>query len=275
MSFVVVGVGSNLGAREAAILGARDLLDARPGIVVVGSSRIYETEPLGPPQGPYLNAAFRLETSRTPRDILRTLLRTERRLGRTRKPDQRWGPRAIDLDLLWDSRGACTDEGLVVPHPELQNRDFALGPLLDVAPELDERFGHRLADLGGRPTAWDRASLRATPRASEEIEVEADSLAEACALCAAFRRDGDRPWSTRHVTMAPSPDRFAQALRDLLRSGFLVSRTTLSHCSNSQWVAQFHGVNVGMPVEADVRLQTTAGVSRKFRARLAADPLLF
>ena len=63
MSVVVVGVGSNLGAREALIRGAGALLNARGGIEVRGVSEIYETEPLGPPQPRYLNAAFRLETT--------------------------------------------------------------------------------------------------------------------------------------------------------------------------------------------------------------------
>ncbi|MGB5349087.1 MAG: 2-amino-4-hydroxy-6-hydroxymethyldihydropteridine diphosphokinase, partial [Polyangiales bacterium] len=87
MRAVVVGVGSNLGAREAAIRTARDLLHARDGIEVSAVSPIYETEPLGPPQPRYLNAAFRLQTERSPAELLSVLLRTERRLGRRRHAD--------------------------------------------------------------------------------------------------------------------------------------------------------------------------------------------
>lgn len=273
MSVAIVGVGTNLGAREAVILGARDLLDARPEIDVVRTSTIYETEPLGPPQGPYLNAAFRLETSLPPPELLRALLRTERRLGRKRSLDQRWGPRSVDLDLLWDARGAHAGEALVVPHPELENRAFALGPTLDVAPELDESFGDALARIGGRPDPWIRGAIVKTKHEGARIraDVEADSLVEACALCASFPQQQDRPWSTRHVSIKPSPDRFAEVLRELFRTGFSVCCTTISHCSKSQWVAQFHGVNMGIPIEADVRLETTAGVHREARARLSVN----
>lgn len=274
MSIAVVGVGTNLGAREAAILGARDLLDARPGIDVVRTSPIYETEPLGPPQGPYLNAAFRLATSLSSTELLQVLLRTERRLGRKRSVDQRWGPRSVDLDLLWDARGSHADEALVVPHPELENRNFALGPVLDVAPELVEAYGEALERIGGRPRPWAREAIVKTKNEGTRIEIdaEADTLAEACASCATFPRSPHRPWSTRHASFEPSPDRFAEVLRELFRTGFSVSRTTVSHCSKSQWVAQFHGVNMGMPIEPDVRLQTTPGAHRKVSARLSIAP---
>ena len=274
MAVVVVGIGTNLGAREAAILGARTLLDARSGIEVVRTSPIYETEPLGPPQDRYLNAAFRLETSLAPAELLTTLLRTERRLGRKRSADQRWGPRSVDLDLLWDARGPHTDEALVVPHPGLQSRSFALGPALDVAPELAGRYASTLERIGGPPDPWTRAAIMSTGNEGERvhIEVEADEMAEACALCAFFPGQQHRSWSTRHVSMGPSPDRLADVLRHLLRTGFNVSRATISHCSKSQWVAQFHGVNVGMPIKADVRLETELGVRRNVRARLSIDP---
>ena len=135
MSTAVVGIGTNLGAREAAVRAARNLLDARRDVDVVGTSALYETEPLGPPQGRYLNAALRLETSLSPNELLSVLLRTERRLGRRRSSAERWGPRSVDLDLLWDERGMQESSTLRVPHPELVHRSFALAPWLDVAPE--------------------------------------------------------------------------------------------------------------------------------------------
>ena len=134
MSIVIVGAGSNLGARESAIVSAAALLHARPGVEVLDVSALYETPPLGPPQSDYLNAAFRVETDLTPPEILDALLRIERRLSRRRRADLRWGPRSIDLDLLWDSRGVFESPSLDVPHRELERRNFALGPLLDVAP---------------------------------------------------------------------------------------------------------------------------------------------
>ena len=271
VSAVVVGVGSNLGAREASIRGARALLDARDGIEVRDVSAIYETEPLGPPQPHYLNAAFRLETRLSPAELLRVLLRTERRLGRHRLPEERWGPRSIDLDLLWDQRGRHASPELCVPHPELENRAFALAPLLDVAPELSEVFGRSLEQVGGRPPAWEReATVRAESLSGRlEVVVEADSLAEACAICVGQIPARGRPWSTLHLSIEPGADSFASALRDLLRTGFSPHAATVSHCSESRWALELHGVNGGIAIEADVRLRTTLGAQRRAHAQLS------
>ena len=270
MSVVIVGVGSNLGAREASIRSACDLLNARNGIEVRQVSAIYETAPLGPPQPEYLNAAFRLETALSAPALLRILLRTERRLGRKRGTGPRWGPRSIDLDLLWDERGPFASSELQVPHPELGNRPFALAPLLDVVPELRSTLGSSLARLGGPPPKWTREAsvhARATTDALE-VEVEADSAIDACALCVESERPTARPWSTRHLVLEPGPEPFAAALRDLLRSGFHTRRATISDSSKSRWIAQFHGASAGTRLDADVRLWTTSGSKRKVLARL-------
>jgi 2-amino-4-hydroxy-6-hydroxymethyldihydropteridine diphosphokinase len=273
MSAVVVGLGSNLGAREAAIRAAQMLLDARDRIEVSATSPIYETEPLGPPQPRYLNAALRLETELSPLKILQALLRTERRLDRRRVDDRRWGPRSIDLDVLWDERGAFEQPGLQVPHRELRNRDFALAPFLDVAPEQAALFGASLAELGGAPPVWSRSADTKVDASSPvlEIEVESDSLADACALCAAALPSVGRAWSTRHMQIDAGPDAFASALRMALRSGFAIHGATVSHCSKTQWDLQFHGVNDGLARDADVRLVTTLGSTRAFRARMSAE----
>ncbi len=268
---LVVGVGSNLGAREASIRSAEALLDARDGIAVRRVSKIYETEPLGEPQPKYLNAAFRLETTLSPRELLDTLLRTERRLGRRRDPESRWGPRSVDLDLLWDSRGGHESPGLKVPHQELEHRTFALAPLLDVAPELGNRFGRALETLGGPPSEWARPAIIRASRSTDglRVEVEADSLADACALCLVPTPSAGRPWSTRHLAIEPNPESFALALREVLRTGFEVHRATVSHCSKAQWILEFHGINMGKPAAIDVRLQTTSGARRETRATLS------
>jgi 2-amino-4-hydroxy-6-hydroxymethyldihydropteridine diphosphokinase len=270
VSVVVVGVGSNLGAREAAVWGARALLDAREEIEVEAVSAIYETEPLGPPQPRYLNAAFRLRTDLSPPELLHVLLRTERRLGRHRDPDERWGPRSADLDLLWDERGTFASPDLRVPHPELRNRSFALAPLLDVAPELGAELESSLLECGGRPPRWQREAMTRTSTSSTgfEVEVEADSLPDACALCVDHTAARGRAWSTRHLAIEPDPEHFVSALRDAFRTGFVPHRATLSHCSQTQWSAELHGVNMGMPVDADVGLVTTLGDHREIRARL-------
>ncbi len=270
MSAVVVGVGTNLGARQAAIHAASELVDSRSAMQVVDVSPIYETAPLGPPQGAFLNAAFRIETSRSAEALLRELLRIERRLGRVRHEDARWGPRSVDLDLLWDERGAHRSAALVVPHPELVRRAFALGPLLDVAPEAGVAYENSIRSIGGPPPRWTRLAL--VERSPEQVTVEADSLPDACALCVPELGPRPRSWSTVHAALRPSPEALEEALRQLLRRGFFVNAITISHCSESQWTAQFHGGNTGARLVRDVRLRTTSGTKRAFRACLSIDP---
>jgi len=148
---VVVALGSNLGDRGQHLLDARSRLEQLAR--VVAASHVYETPPVGPPQGEYLNAALLVETSIDPEALLAGCLEIERSLGRVRA--ERWGPRTIDLDLLWadDEHGARTVSSptLTLPHPQLSERAFALAPLLDVRPDLEPRFGASLAALGGRP----------------------------------------------------------------------------------------------------------------------------
>jgi len=267
MSVVVVGAGSNQGARESAIVSAATLLDARPGVDVVDVSVVYETPPLGPPQGDYLNAAFRLETNVTPPELLSTLLRIERRLSRRRRSDLRWGPRSIDLDLLWDSRGAFRSPELDVPHRELERRNFALAPLLDVVPELSTRYGEALEAAGGRPDVWAAAPIaRETSSSSFERRVDAACVVDACASSVRVPMPSARPWATRHVTIDASFEAFAQTVRRLFRTGFQSCCTSISHCSQSQWSVEFHGANHGVGVDADVRLERTLDDSLPVRA---------
>ncbi len=128
-----VGLGANLGDREAAFREAIRLL----GNEVVAVSRLRETAPWGyEEQPPYLNGAVLLETSRSPRGLLERLLEIERELGRVRF-GPRWGPRTLDLDLLLYGDEQVDEPGLVVPHPRLHERVFALEPLLDLDPELE------------------------------------------------------------------------------------------------------------------------------------------
>lgn len=150
----IVGVGSNLGQRETTIAAARTMLDSVEAIVVEAMSPFYETEPVGPPQPRYLNAAMRIRTDLSPVALLDALLRVERSLGRCRDPSLRWGPRTIDLDLLWCDHGEVRFPRLTVPHPELEKRAFALAPLLDVAPELVPRYSEPLMALGGAPPRY-------------------------------------------------------------------------------------------------------------------------
>lgn len=133
---VVLGFGSNLGDRAMNLEDALRRIGAAPWIRIVQSSPVYESAPLGPPQGPYLNAAALVRSSKPLRAVLELALATEQAMGRERRV--RWGPRVIDIDLLWSSAPAVHEPGLTVPHPELANRDFALVPLLAVLPEPPE-----------------------------------------------------------------------------------------------------------------------------------------
>ncbi len=131
MTRAYVGVGANLGDREATIRAA---LAALPG--VVGVSTLRETDPVGVVDQPrFLNGAAALDTELAPRELLETLLTIERELGRERR--ERWGPRTIDLDLLLYGSETIDEPGLTVPHPLLHERRFALEPLLDLDPELE------------------------------------------------------------------------------------------------------------------------------------------
>jgi 2-amino-4-hydroxy-6-hydroxymethyldihydropteridine diphosphokinase len=139
-----VGVGANLGDREATIRAA---LAALPDVVAV--SELRETAPVGVvDQPPFLNGAAALETELSPRELLDALLEVERRLGRERR--ERWGPRTIDLDLLLHGDDVVDEPGLTVPHPRLHERRFALEPLLDLDPDLVVPGRGRVIDLLAR-----------------------------------------------------------------------------------------------------------------------------
>jgi 2-amino-4-hydroxy-6-hydroxymethyldihydropteridine diphosphokinase len=131
-----VGLGANLGDREATLSAAIALLEALDGVHVTAVSEFRETEPVGYLDQPrFLNAAAELETTLAPGELLSSLLDVERALGRTRD-GPRFGPRTIDLDLLLVDGLVVEEPGLTVPHPRLHERRFALEPLADLDPEL-------------------------------------------------------------------------------------------------------------------------------------------
>jgi 2-amino-4-hydroxy-6-hydroxymethyldihydropteridine diphosphokinase len=157
MPRVVIGLGSNLGDRLENLRASVRRLDRLFGARVV-CSPVYETEPIGPPQPPFLNAATLFVEDRHPRALLNSLLSIERELGRVRV--ERWGPRIIDLDILWMEGVVCDEPQLHVPHAALAERAFALRPLLDLVPDaIDPRTGSPLrlppsGDTGLRETEW-------------------------------------------------------------------------------------------------------------------------
>jgi 2-amino-4-hydroxy-6-hydroxymethyldihydropteridine diphosphokinase len=128
-----IGLGANLGEREATLKRAVDAIDALPSTRVSMISRFRETAPVGVEDQPdFLNAVARVETALGPRDLLEALLEIERKLGRDRTAAERWGPRTIDLDLLLYGAASIAEPGLEVPHPRLMERAFVTEPLREV-----------------------------------------------------------------------------------------------------------------------------------------------
>ncbi len=112
---------------------------------VVRVSSLYESAPIGPEQPDFLNAAALLSTELSPRSLLSELLEVERAQGRVR--GERWGPRILDLDILWIDGLAVDTPTLCIPHRSLNARAFALLPLLEVAPgATDPRSGCLLSE---------------------------------------------------------------------------------------------------------------------------------
>ena len=131
MTIAYVGLGSNLGDRDAVIRKAADQIGARR------LSNVVETEPWGVvDQPPFLNAVAEVETTLDARAFLDRLLAVERSLGRERT-GERWGPRKIDLDLLLFGDVQLDEPGLRVPHPFLHERRFVLEPLAELAPDVE------------------------------------------------------------------------------------------------------------------------------------------
>ena len=141
-----LGLGSNLGDRRAALEAALAWLDG-DGQTVEAVSPVYETAPREREDQPaFLNAAARVASDLDPPALLAAVKRMERDLGRD-PGGVRFGPRAIDCDLLLWEGGPWRGPGLEVPHPRLAERRFALLPLLDLDPGLTLPDGRALADL--------------------------------------------------------------------------------------------------------------------------------
>ena len=142
-----VGLGSNLGDREATLLQALELLAAEAGVTVTGVSAFRDTEPVGYLDQPrFLNGVAALETELPARELLDRLLGVERALGRHRD-GPRFGPRTVDLDLLLYGDATIEEPGLSVPHTRLGERRFVLEPLAELDPSLTLPDGRKVIDL--------------------------------------------------------------------------------------------------------------------------------
>jgi len=149
---VFLGLGSNLGDREANIREALDRLARHPGIRLERVSSYYETAPIGFTEQPdFVNAVALIETELEPADLLHIVVGIENDMGRVRS--QRWGPRVIDIDLLLYNNTEADTPELTLPHPRMMERAFVMAPLAEIAPDLELPDGRKppevLDDLKG------------------------------------------------------------------------------------------------------------------------------
>ncbi|NLX13349.1 MAG: 2-amino-4-hydroxy-6-hydroxymethyldihydropteridine diphosphokinase [Phycisphaerales bacterium] len=136
MHIAWIGLGSNQGDRRGLIHAAVDSLCRHPGVCEVRLSSLHDTEPVGGPpgQGRFLNAAAQVETTLDHKACFQMLQSIENALGRVR--GERWGPRAIDLDLLLFDDLIIREDNLIVPHPRMHDRLFVLAPLAELGADI-------------------------------------------------------------------------------------------------------------------------------------------
>ena len=143
---VFIGLGSNQGSKEALLREARQKMEAA-GLVVLSASSFLETKPWGGvDQEDFLNQVLEVETWLEPADLMTLLLQIEAELGRVR--EIKWGPRTIDLDILYIDQEHHYSPHLIVPHPYVAQRDFVLESLAEIAPHFtDPRSGKSMQEL--------------------------------------------------------------------------------------------------------------------------------
>lgn len=135
MAIAYIGLGSNLGERQANITAALKLLHDPPAVQVLRGAPLYSSAPVGDTdQDWFLNTVAEVKTSLSPLELLKTLLAIENQLGRIRT--RRWGPRNIDLDLLLYGGTTMDTAELTLPHPRMTERAFVMVPLADLNPVL-------------------------------------------------------------------------------------------------------------------------------------------
>ena len=159
MTRAFLGLGSNLGDRLGYLTDAVAAIDD-----CVAVSGVYETKPVGgPEQGQYLNAVVELDTRRSARGLLELCRALEASAERVR--EARWGPRTLDVDVLWVDGETVDESDLVVPHPRMCERAFVMAPLGELAPDLAEGWTHPAGGDCRRLGDWEELA----PRRSEGI----------------------------------------------------------------------------------------------------------
>ncbi|WP_395617282.1 2-amino-4-hydroxy-6-hydroxymethyldihydropteridine diphosphokinase [Aquirufa sp.] len=141
-----LSLGGNLGNTREIFEGAYPLIEKKIGKISVYSS-IYQTEAWGPiPQADFLNQVILVSTTLPPQACLKEMLAIEKEFCRERK--ERWGPRTLDLDILYYSDVTIAEEDLTVPHPRIADRKFILTPLAEIAPfYVDPTSGKSMVEL--------------------------------------------------------------------------------------------------------------------------------
>jgi 2-amino-4-hydroxy-6-hydroxymethyldihydropteridine diphosphokinase len=133
-----IGLGANVGDVESTLAEACWAIDGLPQTSIRNQSPWFRSPPWGRTDQPeFTNGVAELQTRLAPRELLQRLLEIEERFGRVRRPDERWGPRTLDLDLLLYGEESIDEPGLQVPHPSLHERAFVLLPLSRIAPTLE------------------------------------------------------------------------------------------------------------------------------------------
>jgi len=123
MAIAYISLGSNLGDRKKYCQIAIEKIKALPNIRVIKKSKLIETEPIGKTdQSKFINGVIKIQTKLKPYELLKALQKIENDLGRVR--DEKWGPRTIDLDILYYDDLVVQDKELLIPHPEIKNRKF-------------------------------------------------------------------------------------------------------------------------------------------------------
>jgi 2-amino-4-hydroxy-6-hydroxymethyldihydropteridine diphosphokinase len=130
-----IGIGSNLGTSGENCVEAIEKISTNDHIKIISKSSFYKTAPIGDiEQDWFINSVIRVDTKLNPKELLLTLLNIESEMGRIRK--EKWGPRLIDLDLLFYDKLILNQEGITLPHPEMQKRNFVLVPLNEISESL-------------------------------------------------------------------------------------------------------------------------------------------
>ncbi|MEX1217812.1 MAG: 2-amino-4-hydroxy-6-hydroxymethyldihydropteridine diphosphokinase [Acidimicrobiales bacterium] len=153
MTRAFLGLGSNMGDSWSIL---REAVNALGPVVAV--SPVYQTEPIGgPEQEPFLNIVIELDTDLSPQDLLGVCHRLESAANRVRTV--RWGPRTLDVDIIWMDGVTISEPDLEIPHPRMRSRKFVMAPLADLAPDIagddwvDRSEGHvnRVGPLDAEP----------------------------------------------------------------------------------------------------------------------------